>query len=403
MLMRIQHLFCLLLVFGGGRSTKALLFSLLSLRTTSRVGSNTQISRMATPSSSTVEWKVVPSIRYIVDDYDVFLLDMWGVMHDGVEAYEGVLDVVQQLQQEKKLIILSNSSKRQENAVKMLIQLGFDPTVFSKIITSGEIAFQLLRHLSSSSQTRDTQSSSWIPSSIPKPLQDIRAATTSRKAFCFGSGDGDKEYLESCGWFLADSISQADLIVARGTFVIQDAYTTIHKMTDGEEAYFEAYYQVLKQASDKQIPMIVCNPDKIRPDADKSPMPGTIGVTYEEMLAKKGADNDLVLYLGKPFADVYEIALQDYPGKRACMVGDALETDVAGAQAAGIDSFWVVKNGIHNDEVAGISNFNDHFDDNELLRAGCHKVIKEFNQRSEATYAKGRQLSPTVVLPYFRW
>jgi ribonucleotide monophosphatase NagD (HAD superfamily) len=339
-----------------------------------------------------------------VDDYDVFLLDMWGVMHDGVDAYEGVLDVIQQLQQEKDLIILSNSSKRRENAVKMLTKLGFDPTVFSKIITSGEVAYQLLRYIASPSETGDPQSSSWVPSSIPKPLQHLRAATTtSRKAFCFGSGDGDKEYLESCGWTLADSISQADLIVARGTFVIQDACTTICKSTDGEEPYFEAYYQALKEASDKHIPMIVCNPDKIRPDADKSPMPGTIGVTYEEMLEKNGAVDDLVLYIGKPFAGVYNIALQDYAEMRVCMVGDALETDVAGAQIAGIDSFWVVKNGIHDDEVTLRSNSKDYVKSNKLLRAGCHEVIKEFNQRSDATYAKGLQLSPTGVLPYFRW
>jgi ribonucleotide monophosphatase NagD (HAD superfamily) len=150
--------------------------------------------------------------------------------------------------------------------------------------------------------------------------------------------------------------------------------------------------------------MMVCNPDKIRPDADKSPMPGTIGVTYEELLKQKNdttKQSDLVLYLGKPFADVYEIALQDYPGKRACMVGDALETDVTGAQAVGIDSIWVVKNGVHNDDVAAKASTSN--DELEVLESGCRQVVKEFNRRSEETYAKGQQLTPTIVIPYFSW
>lgn len=55
--------------------------------------------------------------------HDTFLLDMWGVMHDGVKPYDGVLDTVQQLKaQGKKLIILSNSSKRRDNSEKMLIK-----------------------------------------------------------------------------------------------------------------------------------------------------------------------------------------------------------------------------------------------------------------------------------------
>ena len=57
---------------------------------------------------------------------------MWGVMHDGTTTYEGVLDVVQKLKQQgKDLIILSNSSKRQDNSIKMLKKLGFDPATSS--------------------------------------------------------------------------------------------------------------------------------------------------------------------------------------------------------------------------------------------------------------------------------
>ena len=57
----------------------------------------------------------------ILENYDTFLLDMWGVMHNGSEPYAGVLDAVKELKAlGKKLIILSNSSKRRENSHKML-------------------------------------------------------------------------------------------------------------------------------------------------------------------------------------------------------------------------------------------------------------------------------------------
>ena len=46
---------------------------------------------------------------------------MWGVMHNGSEPYEGVLEAVKELKRAgKKMIILSNSSKRKENSHKML-------------------------------------------------------------------------------------------------------------------------------------------------------------------------------------------------------------------------------------------------------------------------------------------
>eukprot|EP00536_Pseudo-nitzschia_multiseries_P004522 jgi/Psemu1/188199/e_gw1.75.139.1 len=365
-------------------------------------------------------------IEKIADDYDVFLLDMWGVMHDGIRPYEGVPEVVQKLREAgKKLIILSNSSKRRSNSVKMLRKLGFEPEDdFSEIITSGEVAHHLLRYLSRADEDDDDNNddidekkadgdsepnvSSWVPKQIPDVFSALRDATNpdlSYSAYCFGSGDGDEDYLKSCGWKLASSIETADLIVARGTFVVLSATDCADKNKD-EEAYWAAYRDVLERASKlpNPPPMVVCNPDKVRPDADKSPMPGTIGVAYQELIEAANrddaseSDGDRILSLGKPFSGVYDIALSSIGGERdrsrVVMVGDALETDVTGATAAGIDSIWVVKDGIHNQDIdeAGSS-----------LEGGCESVLNDFNARSEATYAKGLQVSPTVVLPHFRW
>jgi beta-phosphoglucomutase-like phosphatase (HAD superfamily) len=67
----------------------------------------------------------------ILDKYDTFLLDMWGVMHDGSKPYEGVLQTVKELKgMGKNLIILSNSSKRRENSHKMLGKREFQLLVY---------------------------------------------------------------------------------------------------------------------------------------------------------------------------------------------------------------------------------------------------------------------------------
>ena len=125
--------------------------------------------------------EVLSGVRDIVDRYDVFLLDMWGVMHDGQVAYEGVLDVVKKLKEQgKELVILSNSSKRQTNSIKMLNKLGFDPSDFSKIITSGEVAYHMLSHTNADESPLAPQ---------PWDLLEPFANAETKKAFCFGSGD----------------------------------------------------------------------------------------------------------------------------------------------------------------------------------------------------------------------
>lgn len=333
--------------------------------------------------STTSKTEILTGVREIVDRYDVFLLDMWGVMHDGQVPYEGVLDVISKLKdQGKDLIILSNSSKRQGKSIQMLAKLGFDPNDFSKIITSGEVAYHMISNT-------NTDESPLAPQ--PWDLLEPFAKADKKKVLCFGSGDGDEDYVTSCGWELA-SMEEADLIVARGYFTINDGTNVVHKKDDGEETYLRCLKEQIQKAAKRKIPMIVANPDKIRPDSDRTPMPGTIGVSYE--LALGGDANGLVRYIGKPFADVYEIALRGKDRSRVCMVGDALETDITGAVSEGIDSIWVVNDGIHNVDIEKKGDGS--------LEAGCEQVVDEFNQRKD-TYAKGQQLSPTVVLPHFRW
>jgi ribonucleotide monophosphatase NagD (HAD superfamily) len=354
----------------------------------------------------------------------MFVLDMWGVMHDGSRPYDGALEAIQMLvQRGKRIVILSNSSKRQDHSIKMLRKLGFDPRDFDMIITSGEVAHQML-----------SGQGEWLEPCRPwKPLRDLaeRDCGVPKKAFCLGSGDGDDVYLRSCGWTLAPP-DAADLVVARGTFTVDDGQSAVRKR-DNPQWYESELRRTLAIAARRRLPMIVCNPDKVRPDADRPPMPGKIGDLYEEILVNLWGTSltgdgeelcELVKRVGKPDRDVFDIALTTTALKskasnrrdlapttttssskkapltlRACMVGDALETDVVGGSAAGLDTIWVLETGIHGPDLLTRPSSSSPL---TAKKAAAQAVLDDFN-RQDGTYARGRLLAAAVLIPSFRW
>ena len=89
--------------------------------------------------------KIINSLSEIFNKYDIFILDQWGVMHDGHKGYKHAIEAVDKLIKEnKKLIIISNSSRRKKNSIDRLNDLGFDKNHFMEIMTSGEMIWQEL-------------------------------------------------------------------------------------------------------------------------------------------------------------------------------------------------------------------------------------------------------------------
>lgn len=317
--------------------------------------------------------KHIKGISEIVDSYDTFIIDMWGVLHDGKKPYGDVLDTITKLRG-KRLLILSNSSKRLDQSTKLLSKLGFDKDNFQTILTSGEWTHQRLND-------PEFGGDPWLC----RHLKD-----QPKTCFMLGSGDGDREYLESCsGWTVVDSIKDASLLLARGTFTIHE---TINKNDDGLEAYDTALLEILQAAAQRKVPMLVANPDFTRPDADRSPMPGSIGAMYKEVVAQTGEteDVDLVYSIGKPFPVVYDALLSGGRDRsRVCMVGDALETDVLGGHWYGIDTVWVTADGVHRCDVSSaLTTLNDwnELSSNDMFR-----------------YSDGNIKCPTYQIDHFKW
>ena len=331
----------------------------------------------------------VPGVSSL-PEYDTYLLDMWGVMHDGSKPYDGVLETIAQLKaQNKRLVILSNSSKRLSNSHKMLKKLGFNIDDFEQIITSGEVSWRMMIGDDS------------LSCSVWPVLTDL-IENSSKRVFLFGSGDNDEEYCETAGWSLAP-IEEADMILARGTFTLNDGNAIVSKKIDGEEAYFAAHDKVLQVAADRKIPMLVANPDRVRPDEGFPPMPGAIGDSYERALASDSenvviGETDLVRRIGKPHAEVYELALSrnvddaSNVDSSILMVGDALETDIIGGKASAVESLWVIADGIHSEAVEAAGGFEN---------GGPEEVLKGFNAKKG--YANGDLVRPSHVVSHFKW
>lgn len=320
--------------------------------------------------------KTALSMKYIdgvkdLSEYSTFLLDMWGVMHNGSKPYDGVLDTVKQIRKTgKDIIILSNSSKRTDNAIKTLTKLGFDVDDFEQIITSGEVGFKML--------SGDTTHKCTTWDVLTNLIQENK-----KKAFVFGSGDGDEEYLTQAGWTVA-TIDEADLIVARGTFTLNDGSGKIVSKKGDESQYDRTLQITLEKAALRKVPMLITNPDRVRPDEGLPPMPGAIGDAYEKIIGSSATE--LVRRIGKPYPEVYELALMNgKDSSKAVMIGDALETDIIGGANANCAQCWVVNDGIHSYAVGEHGNFKD----------GTKMVLEEFNNE------KGLTIEPTFVLKNF--
>jgi len=220
-----------------------------------------------------------PSFSSFAHLYDSFIIDQWGVLHDGKVPYAGVTDCLKELKAAgKQLILLSNSSKRKASSVKGLAKVGIDPAVFDDVVTSGELAWQMIhgRTFGFDVVAGDRGLGSTGPLNV----------------FCIGNNDDDEEYLASCHCVMTPP-ETAHFVLARGTFKIGTELA--FKEADDLVAAVGSW---LDRCAARHLPMLVSNPDFHRPGSG-APMPGLVAKMY----AEKGGR---VFYLGKPHATVYD-------------------------------------------------------------------------------------------------
>ena len=87
-------------------------------------------------------------LRSIVKDYDLFFIDLWGVVHNGVQVYPGALEVLKNLNKlNKRYVLISNAPRPSKSVKKYLLNLKIDKIFLKNIFTSGEATISILKKI----------------------------------------------------------------------------------------------------------------------------------------------------------------------------------------------------------------------------------------------------------------
>lgn len=235
----------------------------------------------------------------ISSNYDVILFDIWGVILDGEGAYPGIINEVNNIIASKKVRFVSNAPRLASTTAKRLKDLGLN--VSDEImITSGEIARQMLRH--------------------PKELLKINDPL---KIYHLGE-EQNKDILSGFN-FKEASAKEANLLI-------------ISAFSD-EDSDNSNILTTLESFAENNVQALCTNPDNMLSNCGKIRYcAGYYSAIYESMGGK-------VIYSGKPQREIFDFCLGQFPGvdkKKFLMIGDTFATDIIGSHNVGIDSALVL-------------------------------------------------------------
>ena len=282
---------------------------------------------------------VLNGLQEIAENYDGFILDLWGVVHDGLTLFPGVIHALKQLRaNSKKLVFLSNAPRRAHVISAQLEDFGIQNKLFDGIVSSGEVTWRYL----------DTRPDDW-------------AHILGNACLQIGP-NRDRSIIEDLNLKIVNSLEEADFILVTGP---KDPINSA-----------DAYDEILREAQTNKIPMICANPDReVIRGGIRQICAGAIAERYERI----GGD---VRWHGKPNSTIYQECfrlLEIENHKRILGIGDSFSTDILGANAAGIDAL-LVADGIHSDDLMDVNNCIDTKNLTKLVDAAGAKltgVIRE--------------------------
>jgi len=238
-------------------------------------------------------------LKSIVNEFELFFIDIWGVLHNGINLFQNSIQVLNQLEEnQKKYVLLTNAPRPNLDVINFLKRMGLDKNKCQKVYTSGEAALSYLN-------------SNWKNS----------------KFFHIGS-TRDFNLFKLFEKNKVNNINEAELLLCTGLF-------------DDYDEDLNFYKSLLKNEIDKK--MICTNPDLVVDRGEKREFcAGSIAKVFEEIGGK-------VNYFGKPYPLVYNQAA-DVKGKKVLCIGDNLNTDIRGANLQNFSSLLIL-NGIHKNEA----------------------------------------------------
>lgn len=280
------------------------------------------------------------SVSDICAEYDAFIVDLWGVIHDGTQTYSGAIDCLNMLHREGKQVhFLSNAPRRLSVSENALGALGIPGDLYQSLTTSGHVVRECMRR---------------------KVFDDFG------NVFYAISPEHEDSLLDDIGYARTQDVNEADFLLAIG---FKDEHSTL-----------EDAMPAIQVGLKKELPMLCANPDKIvvRIDGTKAICAGLAAEAY----AHAGG---YVQFIGKPFDHVYDYVMDeignDTPRNRIAVIGDNLETDIMGALYQELDSY-LITGGILTSQL-GLK--KEEYPHEALIKEQCEEL----------------EIFPTGILPAF--
>jgi len=238
-------------------------------------------------------------LRSIVENYDIFYIDLWGVVHNGITLHKNAIEAVEEIAKARKQYVLLTNAPRPNTTVKSFLEkMGMNKEIREKVYSSGEAA-----------------------------LSYIKKNLLNGKFYHLGP-TRDFDLFINFKKNKTMDIKESSYLLCTGLFEEQ-----------GEDLNY--YKELLKEHLNKK--MICTNPDLIVDRGNERELcAGSVALVFEKM----GGE---VIYFGKPFPEVYNQSI-DSKNKKVLSIGDNLNTDIKGANLLKYDSL-IISNGIHKDEI----------------------------------------------------
>jgi len=252
----------------------------------------------------------IAGLSEIAGDYQGLLCDVWGVLHNGVEAHAPAVEALCRFRDGGGRVVLITNAPRPARQVRaQLRRLGAVDAAYDAVVSSGDATRNLL-------------------------------ATRAGAAMFHLGPERDRPLFEGLDLTL-ESPDRAEFVLLTGLF-------------DDEVEMPEDYQDLLAELRARDLEVICANPDiVVERGGRRVYCAGALAQSYEAL-------GGTVIYAGKPYPPIYETALsllaemsaEPVPKRKILAIGDGISTDLKGAAGAGLDMLFIT-GGIHADQGTG--------------------------------------------------
>ena len=240
--------------------------------------------------------KLIKGLNEVQGKYDAFFIDLWGVIHNGIQLYPSAINVLENLHKlNKRFVLMSNAPRPAKNVEQFLLKLKMQKFLIKNVFTSGEAA-----------------------------LKSLQKKSYGKYFYHLGPKRDNslfKEFKKN-----QKKIEEADFILCTGF------------LDDCSES-LEYYKNLLKKHT--RLKMVCTNPDLVVNRGSKQEYcAGTLAEIFKKVGGK-------VIYFGKPYAEIYNFCIKE--NEKVLVIGDNIRTDIMGANNMNFDSLFIT-GGIHKIE-----------------------------------------------------